>query len=251
MSGGYMVQVLVSQDVHLDPRALQMRLFDWRSDLQMIAHDASSVRFALPTEDLPLYIDIARAAPEIYAQALCDALTWTPRWHEGWSTMAERYRASIVVALTPQRPINHASLLLGFLAVLDSVLAELDPFELETAVLHWMPAQQLLTYAQYRELRYDLGPCGPAVNIRIANATGRPGELLADTVGLSELGLPDLQTVFRGRDPAEVTDRLRLLVRRMFVGDRLGCAWIEEASMVPPLRDTLTLALDRKETDSW
>ncbi len=251
MSGGYTVQVLISEFAGLDPYALHERLLDWRADVQLIAGDVQRVTLAVPTADLPLFVDISLAAPEVYAQALCDALTWTPRWHEGWSTMAERCHASIVVTLTPQRPLNHASLLLAFLAVLDGVLAELDPAELATAVLHWMPAQQLLTFDQYRELRTDLGPCGPAVNIRIANATGRPGELLADTVGLCELGLPDLQTVFRGEDPAEVTDRLRLLVRRMFVGDRLGCAWVEEASMVPPLRDTLTLALDRKETDSW
>ncbi len=250
MSGGYTVQVLVSEQPRLDPYALHARLLDWRADVQLVGGDDQRVRFAIPTEDLPLFVDLACAPPEVYAQALCDALTWTPRWHEGWSTMAERCQASIVVTLTPQRPINHASLLLGFLAILDTVLAGLSPPQLASAVLHWMPAQQLLTYAQYRELRMDLGPCGPAVNIRIANATGRPGELLADTVGLCELGLPDLQTVFRGEDPAVVTDRLRLLVRRMFVGDRLGCAWTEEASMVPPMRDTLTLALDRKETDS-
>ncbi|MBA3461127.1 MAG: hypothetical protein H0T46_14275 [Deltaproteobacteria bacterium] len=251
MSAGYIVQVLVSQHAGFDPYTLHARLQDWRRDIQLVGGDHDHVTFSLPTADLPLAVDVALAEPEVYAQALCDALTWTPRWHQRWPTMAERYHASIVVALTPQRPMNHASLLLAFLAVLDTVLGELDPAELDNLVLHWMPAQQLLTYEQYRELRMDLGPCGPAVNIRIANATGRPGELLADTVGLSELGLPDLQTVFRGEDPSEVMDRLRLLVRRMFVGDRLGCAWIEEASMVPPMRDTLTLKLDRKETDSW
>lgn len=251
MAGGYTVQILVGQHAGFDPVALHARLSNWRADVEMVHGDERQLKFAVPTADLPLFIDIAHAAPEEYAQALCDALTWTPRWHEGWSSMAERYHASVIVAMRPQRPLNHASLLLGFLAVLDTVLATLEPEELAQAVLHWMPAQQLLTYAQYRELRMDLGPCGPAVNIRIANATGRPGELLADTVGLSELGLPDLQTVFAGLDPAEVTQRLRLVVRRMFVGDRLGCAWMEETSMVPPLRDTLTLKLDRKETDSW
>lgn len=251
MSGGYTVQLLVSQHTDLAPRAIHTRLRTWRSDIELVVGNAEHVALAIPTDDLPLLVDVFHAPPDVYAQALCDALTWTPRWHEGWSTMAGRYHASIVVALTPQRAINHASMLLGFLAILDAVLAELEPEELASAVLHWMPAQQLLTYAQYRELRTDLGPCGPAVNIRIANATGRPGELTADTVGLCELGLPDLQTVFRGEDPAAVSDRLRLLVRRMFVGDRLGCAWIEETSMVPPVRETLTLALDRKETDSW
>jgi hypothetical protein len=95
-----------------------------------------------------------------------------------------------------------------------------------------------------RLLRTELGPCGPAVNVRIANATGRPGELLADTIGLAALGLPDLQIVFSQRDPAEVASRLRGLVRNVFVGDRLDCGWVEETSFVPPERDALTLQLD-------
>jgi hypothetical protein len=135
-------------------------------------------------------------------------------------------------------------MLLAFLATLDAVLASLDEEDRIGAVLHWIPAQQLLTIERYRTLRIDHGPCGPAVNVRIANASGRPGELLADTVGLTELGLPDLQLVFTDRDPAEIMLRLRLMVRSMFVGDRLDCGWIEEASFVPPERDALTLELD-------
>jgi hypothetical protein len=80
--------------------------------------------------------------------------------------------------------------------------------------------------------------------VRVANVTGRPGELLADTVGLAELGLPDLQIAFTGRDPEAIALRLRLLVRSLFVGDRLDCGWVEEAAMAPPERDALTLELD-------
>jgi hypothetical protein len=132
-------------------------------------------------------------------------------------------------------------MLLSFLAVLDTWLTTLDVDDRERAVLHWMPAKQLLTYHQYQLLRTELGPCGPAVNVRISNATGRPGELLADTVGLTELGLPDLQIMFSQRDPAEVVRKLRAYVRSVFVGERLDCWWIEESSFVPPMRDALTI----------
>jgi hypothetical protein len=239
----YTVQVLLPRAATLRADVLHDRLRMWRADVELF-HSHEWLAFAIPTGDLPLLVYIYEAAPDAYAEPLCDALTWTPAWNERWDEMAARYHASIVVAMTAQRPINHASLLLAFLAVLDTVLFTLSDDERGSALLHWIPAQQLLTFERYRTLRTELGPCGPAVNVRIANATGRPGELLADTVGLAELGLPDLQLVFSDRDPAEVSRQLRQLVRSVFVGDRLDCGWIEEASLVPPARDALTLQLD-------
>lgn len=243
LTAPYMVQILVPRAVQLNPRSLHMRLWAWRHDVELVLGDGR-FSFLIPTGDLPLRVTIFEAAPDAYAAPLCDALTWTPWWHERWDDMAERCPASIVVEMKAQRPIHYASKLLAFLAVLDAILASLREADRAGAVLHWIPARQLLTVERYRELRADHGPCGPAVNVRLANATGRPGELLADTVGLVELGLPDLQLVFTGEDPAAVMLRLRLLVRSMLVGDRLDCGWIEEASFVPPARDALTLQLD-------
>jgi hypothetical protein len=240
---GYTVQILLPLDVDLDPIQLHTRLRTWRDNVELLT-GPERLAFVIPTGDLPLLVYIFHAPPDAYADPLCDALTWTPTWHERWDETAARYHASIVVAMTAQRPINHASMLLAFLAVLDTVLFSLEECDRDACVLHWIPAKQLLTFERYRALRMELGPCGPAVNVRIANATGRPGELLADTVGLASLGLPDLQTVFSNRDPAEVALRLRVLVRSMFVGDRLDCAWTEEASLFPPARDTLTLRFD-------
>jgi hypothetical protein len=239
----YTVQIMVPRAVQLEPLDLHRRLRAWRSDVELCCEDGQ-LAFLIPTNDLPLIVSIFEARPETYAAPLCDALTWTPWWTERWDDIAERCPTSIVVEMTAQRPINYASMLLAFLAALDAVLASLDEEVRMGAVLHWIPAQQLLTLERYRVLRIDHGPCGPAVNVRIANASGRPGELLADTMGLAELGLPDLQLVFTDRDPTEVTLRLRLMVRSMFVGDRLDCGWIEETSFVPPERDALTLQLD-------
>ena len=243
MSAPYSIQILLPRAVQLDPWELHRRMRAWRHDVELL-RGPGQLAFRIPTEDLPLTISIFEARPEAYAGALCDALTWTPWWHERWDDVAARCPTSIVIELTVQRPVNYASQLLAFLATLDAVLASLDEEDRIGAVLHWIPAKQLLTIERYRALRIDHGPCGPAINVRIANVTGRPGELLADTVGLAELGLPDLQLVFSDRDPAEVVLRLRLLVRGMFVGDRFDCGWIEETSFVPPERDALTLQLD-------
>ena len=99
-----------------------------------------------------------------------------------------------------------------------------------------------MPFSTYRLLRMELGPCGPAINVRIAHVGER--DTVADTVGLTELGLPDLQTLATGRDPAALTFRLVNLARSMFVGDKLDCLWVEEASFSPPSRDVLTIQLD-------
>lgn len=232
----YTVQVLLPCEVTLDSHALHARLREWRPDVE---HLGARMLYAIPTNDLPLLVHVFPAYLDTFASELCDALTWSPAWR--WEELARRCPHSIAVAMVAQRPLNHASMLLAFLAVLDALLFSLDPPIRDRVVLHWIPAQQLLTFDHYRLLRTELGPCGPAVNIRVTNATGRPGELVADTIGLAELGLPDLQTVFRGRDPAAVIRELRDIVRAVFVGDRLDHVWIEEASLLPPARDAITI----------
>ena len=237
----YSVQLLLPRWIALDAGHLLIQLRRWRGDVTLMTCNAEHLTFAIPTSNLPLYVQIFHASPDSYAQPLTDALAWSPAWHERWEDTARRCPASLVVAMTSQRPFNYASMLLSFLAVLDTFLASLDIDVRDRAVLHWIPAKQLLTFNQYQLLRTELGPCGPAFNVRVANATGRPGELLADTIGLAQLGLPDLQILFSDRDPADVVRRLRAYVRRLFVGDRLDCTWIEESSLVPPERDALTL----------
>lgn len=199
---------------------------------------------SVPTLGEPVHVRTWQAEPEVYAAELERALQWSWLWQGRWSEIARRCPWSIIIEMTCAAPVHYAGMLLTFVGVLDHVLAGLDEADREASLLHWVPAQQILSITQYRVLREDLGLCGPAVNVRIANATGRPGELVADTVGLAELGLPDLQVVFTDRDPADVAKSLRRLARKMFIGERLDSGWVEEVSMVPPLRDALTLELD-------
>ncbi len=235
----YTVQILLPCDVWLDPHELHRRLCEWRPDVE---HLGARMLFAIPTNDLPLLVHVFPAFLDTYANELCDALTWSPAWR--WDDLVQRCPTSIAIAMVAQRPINHASLLLAYLAVLDTVLFSLEPHVRERAVLHWIPAQQLLSFDTYRMLRTELGPCGPAVNVRIGRSRtgdGPLGEWLADTLGLAELGLPDLQIVLEERDPASVVRELRDLVRTVFVGDRLECSWSEESALLPPARDAITL----------
>jgi hypothetical protein len=240
----YRVQLLLPRWAAIPADEVIVRAKRWRADIHVARRQIDRLALEIPTDDLPLLATIFLTPPEAYAEELRDALTWSPAWHERWDETAARCPASLVIAMTAQRPINHASLLLAYLAILDAVVFSLDDADRSQAVLHWIPAQQLMTFEHYLSLRTSLGPCGPAVNIRVTNATGRPGELVADTIGLAELGLPDLQIVFADRDPAEIMLRLRLLVRSMFVGERLACSWVEETARVPPERDALTLQLE-------
>lgn len=236
----YAVQILLPEPAVIDPKVVHGQLLAWRPDVQLIGSEGGEhFGFAIPTQDLPLLAHVFPASADAYATQLDDAVMWSPTWRERYEAIA-RCRASVVVSMVAHRQINHATMLLAFLSVLDTVLATID--DLRPSVLHWMPAQRVMPFATYRLLRMELGPCGPAINVRIAPAGET--DVVADTVGLADLGLPDLQTLATGRDPAALAFRLVHLARRMFVGDKLDCVWVEEASYSPPNRDVLTIQLD-------
>lgn len=236
----YVVQVLLPEPANLDPAVVHGQLRAWRDDVQLISGQGRDhFGFAIPTHDLPLLAHVFPALPDAYASQLDDALQWSPTWPERFAAVA-RCRSSLVVSMVAHRAINHATMLLAFLSVLDTVLASVN--DLRPTVLHWLPAQRVMPFSTYRLLRMELGPCGPAINVRIAPIGDRTA--VADTVGLADLGLPDLQTLATEQDPAALAFRLVKLARSMFVGDKLDCTWVEEASYSPPTRDALTVQLD-------
>ena len=237
----YTVQVLLPYSQALSPTAIHRQLLAWRADVEPIGghNPLGHFGFAIPTGDLPLLVHIFHAAPDAYASQLEDALAWSPTWMERYAAV-DACTHSIVISMVAHRAVNHATMLLAFLSVLDSVLACCE--DLRPAVLHWMPAQRVLAFSSYRMLRLEQGPCGPAINVRIAAISDH--DMIADTVGLSELGLPDLQAIVHDRDPAELTLTLTRLAKCMFVGDALECSWVEEASIQLPSRDAITVCLD-------
>lgn len=236
----YAVQLLLPEPAVLVSAVVHAQMLAWRNDVQLIPSTSSShFGFAIPTQDLPLLAHVFQAAPDAYAAQLDEALQWSPTWRERYNAVA-RSQASLVISMIAHRAVNHATMLLAFLAVLDSVLGSID--EPRATVLHWLPAQRVMPFATYRLLRMELGPCGPAINVRISRVSET--QFVADTVGLADLGLPDLQTLATGRDPAALAFRLVHLARAMFVGDKLDCTWVEEASFSPPRRDALTIQLD-------
>jgi hypothetical protein len=240
----FRVQILLPRAPSLDPSAIHVHLRSWRDDVGLIGGDPSLFGLAIPAGGpLPIFVHVFTAAPDAFAAPLRDALTWTQTWRERAAAVA-RARASVVLAMPIDAHQPHAVQLLALLAVLDTVLVSLDERDAEQAIVHWMPAQQLLPFARYRMLRKELGPSGPAVNVRIANVGGAPGEMFADTLGLAALGLPDLQARFRRdeREPNEVAMRMLLLARQLFLGEELDGA-APAPWLAPPERATLTITL--------
>jgi hypothetical protein len=249
----YTVQILLPYAQALDPGVIHRQLLMWREDIESIGPHSPAFAgsfhsrgtrpdhfgFAIPTHDLPLLVHVFHAPPDAYGTQLDDALAWSPTWPDRHTAVAA-CTSSIVVSMIAHRAVNHATLLLAFLSVLDTVLGCVD--DLRSVVLHWLPAQRVLPFAQYRMLRMELGPCGPAVNVRVAPIS--PTDVIADTVGLTGLGLPDLQTITPITDAAALTTKLLQLARTMFVGDPLDVAWTEQMAIVLPCRDALTVQLD-------
>ena len=179
---------------------------------------------------MPCTCGPTQAEPEIFAAELERALQWSWLWQDRWSEIARRCPWSIIVEMTRAAPVHYAGMLLQFVGVLDHVLSLLDeagPRGVAAALD--AGAADPVRHAVPRAAR---GPRAVRSGDRTCGSRtrpARPGELLADTVGLAELGLPDLQVVFTDRDPADVAKRLRRLARSIFVGERLDCGWVEES----------------------
>jgi hypothetical protein len=73
--------------------------------------------------------------------------------------------------------------------------------------IYWKPSQRFVGPADYVRRKTEMPPdvIYPAVNVRMFRITNRaPGELVMDSVGLSALGLPDVQCHFVGLPPRDV-----------------------------------------------
>jgi len=168
-----------------------------------------------------------RSSADAYRSELNDALAWSPTWPERYAAV-DACKASIVISMVAHRQVNHATMLLAFLSCSTPCSARsttcagriaLDASAARDGVLelpHAAHGARTVRAGGQRAHRGDLG--------------SRRGRRY---VGLSGLGLPDLQTVVHG-DPRTSRRRLVGLARSMFVGDALDCTWIEESSLVLP-----------------
>jgi len=103
--------------------------------------------------------------------------------------------------------------------------------------IYWQPTEQIIDPKEFRYYfddpdhpRFALG----ALNVRLFNIQGTPGERIMDTLGLAALGLPDLQCHFHDLECNDVAALLRSLGLYVFEHGDI----IEDGHTVAGILDT-------------
>lgn len=140
------------------------------------------------------------------AQALEPALQQSWDWPEARAASG-RHRCTLLVTDLLSSGLDYGQRLYLFTRVVRSVLETVP-----CLAIHWQRSQRLVDPAAYLASLSDAdgnSPIFPAVNVRLFRIENEaPGETLMDTLGLTALGIPDLQCHFLGLDPMEVAQML-------------------------------------------
>jgi hypothetical protein len=78
-------------------------------------------------------------------------------------------------------------------------------------VAYWQPAGQMVAPESLTD-----DPLDAALNVRLFRVEDHPGHLVMDTLGLSALGVPDVQCHFHGLEPGRVAGLLRGVATYVF-----------------------------------
>lgn len=141
------------------------------------------------------------------------ALEQTWDW-DGAVGAVDRHRCSVVVSDLLAAPLPYQDRLELFQNVL---LAALDV--IPAIAILWRPCGRLVDPTAYRrshEVGDDRDPLYGPVNVRMFPSDEEGRETLMDTLGLSALGLPDLQCRFERHDPNAVAALLQSAARYVF-----------------------------------
>ena len=169
-----------------------------------------------------------------------DALAQTWRWPAARDASAAA-RGALLIHDEGAADLPYRDRLLRLRAFTAAVITVAPP----VAVV-WQPSQQLLDPDEV--LRGELLPI--AVNVRFFDVGGAPGEHIMDTLGLSALGLLDVQCHFRDLDPADVAKVLYSTAAYVFEhpdairpGHTVNGTWrcTYEAALIGPRRTVIDL----------
>ena len=207
----YVVQLLLPSEATLDAPRLAESLRRVEPTARLLSQ--APLTFALGDEVATFALQPGLAHPGEVEAALSQ--TWD--WPDAERT-TRAARATLVLSLDGQ-PDRHAKL--RRLHALIHAAAE----QLAFSALHWLPSQRLVEPQRWRESVHHGAPPGDhAINVRLFKVPdGRPGEAILDTMGLTALGLRDLQCHFAGLDLGAVAMLLLSYAEYLFEqGDVLG-----------------------------
>jgi hypothetical protein len=181
-------------------------------------------------QDLPVQCFLRVSDEPVEPRLAAAVLTQTWDW-PGARDVVARHRASVHVSDLLAAALPYRERLALFQNVLGASL-EAAPAE----AIIWRPCGRLVdpeAFLRSLERGDREDPIYGAVNVRIFPwREGGPGEFVMDTLGLSALGLPDLQCHFAGLDGGEVARVLYATAR--FVFDRGDV--LEDGHSVPGIR---------------
>jgi len=151
----------------------------------------------LPAQTLVM----AAKEPREISKGLAEAIdqSWT---FEGVREVVARCRYSVLVTDLMSAGLPYRERLALFQRVLAGILDVVSP-----QALHWVSSRQIIAPSRFREAYKDGGSSllfAGAINVRFFNVSESQGDMIMDTLGLTALGLPDLQCHFRDLNPNEV-----------------------------------------------
>lgn len=84
--------------------------------------------------------------------------------------------------------------------------------------IHWMNNQLIVNPERFvcQQDEPEGGPLYGSINVRFFTVQGTSGDMVMDTLGLSVLGLPDIQCHYRELDPSDVAQVLRDVAYYLF-----------------------------------
>lgn len=121
---------------------------------------------------------------------------------EGAEAAVKNCRATVLVTDLMSSSLHYQERLELFQNALAGALEVI-----KAEAIFWQPSQQIVSARRYLEAHKAGNPelfFTGALNVRMFNINNSSGDMLMDTLGLSALGLPDLQCHFHDLDPSEV-----------------------------------------------
>ncbi|WP_422924201.1 DUF4261 domain-containing protein [Singulisphaera sp. PoT] len=152
---------------------------------------------ALPAQSLVMAGDRPHEPSEDLTEAL--EQSWT---FEGVKEVVARCKGSMLITDLMAAGLPYPERIALFQRVLAGVLDVVSPL-----AIHWVPSGQVISPDRFREAYKEGGSSllfAGTINVRFFNVDGSSTDMIMDTLGLSALGLPDLQCHFHTMDPNEV-----------------------------------------------